>query len=353
MDELGRLEHHLDVEEGDCGCVEVECDFGAVGCVAKLPRKDLQRHKEENVHKHLVLMSVMSLKSNEAFVKELREQRMEFQQQLKRKDEEMQAVQKSLQQQIEEKNEQLKVLQGHMNQQVAAIQEQLEQNGKANKMKFDDVERKQQEDKQEIEGKLGQVETSLGGQVKEVKELIGQVESSLEENEHLVKEVNEKIQTLEKHTFIPPPDFTVTDFEQHKKDGDDWFSPPFYSHIGGYKMCLRVCAKGQGEGKGTHVSLSVHMMRGEYDAVLKWPFHGDLEVKVLNQRIEKGHVKYAFHITDEIGGRVTEHERAAMGFGFVKCIAHSALGYDSYMNTEYLRNDCLKFRVTKATLKNL
>ena len=74
--ELGRLEHHLDVEEGDCGCVEVECEFGPVGCVAKLPRKDLQRHKEENVHKHLVLMSVMSLKSNKAFVKELREQRV-------------------------------------------------------------------------------------------------------------------------------------------------------------------------------------------------------------------------------------------------------------------------------------
>ena len=84
--ELGRLERHLDVEEGDCGCVEVECEFGPVGCVAKLPRKDLQRHKEENVHKHLVLMSVMSLKSNEAFVKELREQRVEFQQQLKRKE---------------------------------------------------------------------------------------------------------------------------------------------------------------------------------------------------------------------------------------------------------------------------
>ena len=58
------------MEEGDCGCVEVECEFGPVGCVAKLPRKDLQRHKEENVHKHLVLMSVMGMKSNDAFVKE-------------------------------------------------------------------------------------------------------------------------------------------------------------------------------------------------------------------------------------------------------------------------------------------
>jgi len=97
--EFGRLEHHLDVEEGDCGCVEVECEFGPVGCVAKLPRKDLQRHKEENVHKHLVLMSVMSLKSNEALVKELREQRVELEEQLRQQQVELQSQHR--QQQIE------------------------------------------------------------------------------------------------------------------------------------------------------------------------------------------------------------------------------------------------------------
>jgi len=50
-------------------------------------------------------------------------------------------------------------------------------------------------------------------------------------------------------TFFPPPVFTMTDFEQHKKDGDDWFSPPFYSHAGGYKMGLSVDANGHGSGK--------------------------------------------------------------------------------------------------------
>ena len=338
--ELGRLEHHLDVEEGDCGCVEVECEFGPVGCVAKLPRKDLQRHKEENVHKHLVLMSVMSLKSNEAFGRKLREQRVEFHQQLKQKVEKLQAIEKRL----------------------------------------DEVERTQQQENQElcdVKGRLGQLETSLGdsqGQVKEVKEMIQrleqgrsntaeemrgkieQLESSLEESERLVKEVNEKVQKLEKHTFIPPPDFTMTDFEQHKKDGDVWHSPPFYSHISGYKMCLRVRAKGQGEGKGANdVSVFVHLMRGEYDAILKWPFRGDVTVKVLNQRAEERHGKWVFRIddtiSDDVAGRVIEPEIAEMGLSFI--IFHSALGYDSWRNIEYLRNDCLKFRVTKIKLANL
>jgi len=315
--ELGKLEHHLGVEEGDCGCVEVECEFGPVGCVAKLPRKDLQRHKEENVHKHLVLMSVMSLKSNEAFGRQLQEQRVEFQQQLKQKDEEIQAIQKSLQHLIEEKNEQLKVLQGQM---------------EANKKRLNNVERKQQEEKQEmidLSRRLGQADTSLGdiqGQVREVKELIqkleqgysetaeeimgrlGQVESSLEESKTLVERMNDRVQKLEKHTFIPPPDFTMTDFELLKKDGDDWFSPPFYSHIEGYKLRLRVSANGQLDGKGTHVSLFVHLMRGEHDNCLKWPFCGDVHVRALNQRAEGIHAKCIFRFDDwnEVAGRVIE-----------------------------------------------
>ena len=50
--------------------------------------------------------------------------------------------------------------------------------------------------------------------------------------------------------------------------------------------------------------------------------------------------------------RVTGRFRAVNGWGYSKFIAHSALGYNSSKNTEYLRNDCLKFRVTKIKVKN-
>ena len=362
--ELGRLEHHLDVEEGDCGCVEVECEFGPVGCVAKLPRKDLQRHKEENVHKHLVLMSVMSLKSNEAFVKELREQRGEFQQQLKQKDEEITAIQESLL----EKNEQLKDLQSQLQQkgqQMATIQDQLEL--KVN-MKLGDLERNQNQEITDLRGRLGQVETSLGDsqvQVKDVKEMIQeldhrtaeeirgriqQVETSLQESVHLMQQVNEKVQKLEKQTFIPPLDFTLRDFEKHKKDGDIWYSPPFCSHTGGYKLCLRVHANGKGNGEGTHVSLYVILMCGDRDDHLKWPFRGAVTVQLLNQRREEGHFEETFSFddrsTDETSGRVIGRELALTGWGKTKLIAHSSLGG----NSDKIYFNCLKFRVTNINL---
>jgi len=153
-----------------------------------------------------------------------------------------------------------------------------------------------------------------------------------------------------------PPGFTMSDFEQYKRDDVDWFSPPFYSHTGGYRMCLRVHANGQDRGEGTDVSVLVHLMRGEHDDHLKWPFQGDITVQLLNQRREEEHMERTICFDDNAGSkyksRVTGRFRAVNGWGYSKFIAHSALGYNSAKNIEYLRNNCLKFRVTKIKVKN-
>ena len=98
--------------------------------------------------------------------------------------------------------------------------------------------------------------------------------------------------------FISPPDMVMTDFEEQKKAGNTWFSPPFYSHIGGYKMCLRVNANGHSDGKGTHITVGFHLMQGEYDDQLKWPFCGDITIQLLNQRRDEGHWERTVHFDD-------------------------------------------------------
>ena len=87
--------------------------------------------------------------------------------------------------------------------------------------------------------------------------------------------------------FSQPPDMTMTGFEGLKQGGEHWYSPPFYTHIGGYKMCLNITANGWVSGKGTHVSVAVSMMKGEFDSHLKWPFKGEITVELVNQK-EKG-----------------------------------------------------------------
>jgi hypothetical protein len=50
------------------------------------------------------------------------------------------------------------------------------------------------------------------------------------------------------------------------------YSPPFYSSPTGYKCCLRLYLNGDGNARRTHMSLFFFLMRGEYDAILKFPF---------------------------------------------------------------------------------
>ena len=70
-----------------------------------------------------------------------------------------------------------------------------------------------------------------------------------------IKSLQEQIKLMEKrlYGFIRPADMFLTDFERRKGGDERWRGPPFYSHLGGYKMCLVVDANGTANGKGTHV----------------------------------------------------------------------------------------------------
>ena len=61
------------------------------------------------------------------------------------------------------------------------------------------------------------------------------------------------------------------------------YSQPFYTDRYGYKMCGRVYLNGDGMGKGTHLSLFFVVMRGEYDALLEWPFRAKVTLSLLDQ----------------------------------------------------------------------
>ncbi|XP_044172470.1 TNF receptor-associated factor 3-like [Acropora millepora] len=67
----------------------------------------------------------------------------------------------------------------------------------------------------------------------------------------------------------------------------------FYTSRSGYKMCARIYLNGDGMGQGTHISLFLVVMRGEYDAILRWPFRQKVTIKLLDQDNVK-HVIDAF-----------------------------------------------------------
>ena len=178
----------------------------------------------------------------------------------------------------------------------------------------------------------------------------------------LVAEMNELKLAISKNApkpiFIHPPDIIMEAFEKYKKSNSQWFSPAFNTHVGGYKMCLSVTANGWGSGDGTHVSLTVPMMKGEFDSHLQWPFKGEITVELVNQK-EGGEnvIRKPLELADydkcyKNFQRVTEGERASKGWGFSTFIAHTDL-YKPEEDKEYLLNDTLIFRVTNVVVTSI
>ena len=112
-------------------------------------------------------------------------------------------------------------------------------------------------------------------------------------------------------------------------------------------MCLVVYAAGEFH-CNTRALILVTLMRGEYDDTLKWPFRGEIMLRLVNQRADDKHehVKVTFDdsASDSVAGQVTEGKRAPEGNG--GSIPNSILDYNELMNTEYLKNDILVLSVT-------
>ena len=149
--------------------------------------------------------------------------------------------------------------------------------------------------------------------------------------------------------LLPPCILTMSNFSQHKKVDDTWFSPPFYTENGGYKLQLAVHANGVGIGEDTHVSVFMHLLKGENDECLKWPFSGDITVQLLNWREDKGHVEGILDksVPDSCT-RVTKGERAASGMRYRRFISHAVVGYNRLKKTQYLHNHMMCFRISKV-----
>ena len=63
---------------------------------------------------------------------------------------------------------------------------------------------------------------------------------------------------------------TMPKFSEYRRSGKVWHSPPFY-YREGYKMCLAVHANGVGEGAGTHVSVTLTLLKGEHGSAQHRP----------------------------------------------------------------------------------
>ena len=125
-----------------------------------------------------------------------------------------------------------------------------------------------------------------------------------------------------------------------KEDGAMFYSEPFHTSPGGYKMCVRLYPNGADDGKGTHVSIFLKILDGPYDDNLPWPFFGTVTIYLLNQSADDNHHR------EKIVFDTTYNSRVGIAWGYPMFLSHTKVSNDQDKNIRYLMADTLYFRVT-------
>lgn len=157
--------------------------------------------------------------------------------------------------------------------------------------------------------------------------------------------------------FVKPPTMTLQNFQELRRTKNDyWTSPVFYSHIGGYKMCLVVYP---GAENSEFVGVYLKMLEGKYDDMLTWPFRGKVEIRMVNSHesdtnhIDKvlldasSYSMETFRI--KMVDRVNRNDTSAV-WGCGSFIALKDLPLNKATHTQYLKDDCIKFQILNVSL---
>ena len=192
------------------------------------------------------------------------------------------------------------------------------------------------------------VVTHMSLQTASYKQLVQFVVRLQKDNQQLqqkIAKVTQDLQMLQSLVPILPVEISLLGFDRRKKNNEVWYSHPVYTKVGGYKMCLKIYTNGYGKHKGSHMSVFVNMMRGEFDDQLEWPFRGEIIVQLLNPNSDQRHCVRSFVYSDEtigssdIANRVMKGDICFCGYGSPKFISHTEL------QQEYLKEDSFVLRV--------
>ena len=149
---------------------------------------------------------------------------------------------------------------------------------------------------------------------------------------HLLEQSNSVLKNNE-ITLIFPATFALPNFSEKMKNMEEWYSSSFLAFNGGYLMMLEVCLLGHGNGKDTHVSVFLRLMKGPYDNELQqsghWPLRGTFTVELLNQFNDNDHynceVIFSTYTCNECTKRVIDANLNANRWGCSQFISHKVI----------------------------
>ena len=137
----------------------------------------------------------------------------------------------------------------------------------------------------ELQGQQKDMISRLNG----VEDLLATLQASITEINRTYEEVSLTLQTLQATSYDGKYIWKIPDITRRRRDAlmgktVSLYSAPFYTDRFGYRMCLRVYLDGDGSGKGRYISYFLTIMKGEYDALLEWPFQLTVTLTMINQK---------------------------------------------------------------------
>ena len=129
----------------------------------------------------------------------------------------------------------------------------------------------------------------------------------------------------------------ITGVSEKVKNDEMFQSAPFYTHYSGYRVCLLVTLNGVDEYKGSHISVTISILSGPYDAKLSWPLRGQFTVTLVNQ------VKNSMNIFNTGFEKINMHSASPHSVTKYICkrlFSHKELFSVSF-NHEYLKDDTM------------
>lgn len=349
---------------------ELECAFSHAGCKVRLPKEEMERHLEESVQTHMMMMNrALQEQSGQ------RDERIgQLEQRLGEREgqfrEQLETLEKGLREQLEELGGEIEALreeilklkaegqqhegerndkdkekvgeagdQSELQPKEAGVQDQIEPESEAA-----DTESVRQG--QELSSRLQNVETLLADELQRRETRIHEVETKVVHLEALVHRTSHQVEDVRGRTGVLPYLLSLHNFHRLKSSNSYWTSSSLYTHPRGYKLCIRVYPNGIGEAgaSGTCVSVELCSLKGENDKHLKWPADCTITLQLLNQHRDQDHVtvsrRFKWHKpSTAYPWRIEWFTR--------QLVSHRDMAWNAKRQSHYLKNDSLVFKIAK------
>ncbi|XP_070582244.1 TNF receptor-associated factor 2-like isoform X2 [Ptychodera flava] len=310
---------HLDFENGDCQKKPIPCHFKAVGCDEMVEEDRVQDHNSNFIGKHILmvlyaitpLLARVPTMNDDSRVERLKRTVDEQQQQIESLASDTKTLETKVTQVLDGKSGQSKFDNALSVSQIKMTLDKLGSSVKELKDKqtvlhtkantFDGVVAVLNN---QVENDRDLMQTLKRERIRD-KEFIESLERKIRSQDRIIAlkdvalaEQDLRIQALEMASYDGVLLWKISDFERKRHDAISGktvsiYSPCFYTSRHGYKMCARIYLNGDGMGKGNHVSVFFTIMKGPFDALLRWPFRQKVTLMWLDQN-NREHVIDAF-----------------------------------------------------------